>query len=97
MKYRDPRTIYTPKNQISDVKVLYDGKSGYNAGETGFSIARVTWNGNKTLAMRWNVSHVEYDDQDKVAGKAECKVTRSPEDIQLGLLYRRRYLTQIHQ
>lgn len=46
--YVDPETVLSPKNTVSNVKVLY------TTGVDGFSIAEVEWAGNPVLAIRWN-------------------------------------------
>ncbi|MEQ6122147.1 hypothetical protein [Reichenbachiella sp. MALMAid0571] len=74
MKYVDPKDVKSPKSQISGTpKIIYDGGNGDNAGDTGFSLARITWGGKETLAIRWNVSHAEWDNQSKVDEKTICK------------------------
>lgn len=71
MKYKDPRTVQSPAKKITNVDVIYDG-GGIHSGDTGFSIAIVTWGGQRTLAMRWNVSENEWYNQEKLNGVKEC-------------------------
>ncbi len=71
MIYKKPETVKSPKNKISQVDVIYDG-GGLKAGDTGFSIAIVTWGGQRKLAMRWNVSENEWYSPSKTSGMKEC-------------------------
>ena len=71
MRYKDPKLVKSPGSKISQVDVIYDG-GGLKAGDTGFSIAIVTWAGERKLAMRWNISENEWSDPDKTSGVKEC-------------------------
>lgn len=48
MDYIDPRTVLTPRGTITELAVIYDG------GEHGWSLARMKWEGDPIIAMRWN-------------------------------------------
>ena len=67
MNYVKPDAVLCPANMVSNVTVLFDG------GDKGFSIADVVWDGNHVLAMRYNSSHSEQQDSDKISGKKICK------------------------
>lgn len=58
MRYVDPRNVISPKDAVSNIRVIYDG------GDGGISVAFIDWNGKETLVMRWNVSFREWDDPD---------------------------------
>jgi len=48
MAYIHPSMVLSPKSAISDLSVIYDG------GEGKWSVAVMIWNGEPTLAIRWN-------------------------------------------
>jgi len=66
--YNLPATVLSPKKNVSNVRVLYDG--GPHHGE--FSIARIEWNGNDVLGIRWNVNENEASDPIKISGAKVC-------------------------
>ncbi|EKB61312.1 hypothetical protein [Bergeyella zoohelcum] len=66
IRYRDPATIYTPQDMISQVNVIYDGK------DKGISIAKINWDDNEVIGIRWNVALREWDEADKMSGVKEC-------------------------
>src|SRR5690242_21700326 len=49
MKYTNPETVISPKTVVSEVNVLLNMQ-----GEGGWSLAELTWNGNRRLGIRWN-------------------------------------------
>jgi len=49
MKYIKPAAVLSPRDFISNVRVLYDG------GEDYVSVALLEWEGEECLAIRWNV------------------------------------------
>lgn len=66
-RYKKPIDVRTPKSDIKNVKVLCDN------GPLSYSIAVITWwDGNESLAMRWNVSNKEQEDSRKKSGELEC-------------------------
>ncbi len=67
-KYHDPSTVLSPQNRVDEVTTIFDG--GINNG--AFSIAKVIWEGQATIAIRWNLTDGEWDDQDKIAGNKIC-------------------------
>lgn len=67
--YFNPLTVTSPQRQISNVEVLFDG--GVNE-DCPYSIARVTYGGEDKIAIRWNVSELEWDNPDKKSGKIRC-------------------------
>lgn len=54
MAYMNPSLVLSPKGRIRDLRVLHDG------GESSFSIARMTWDGNPgVIGVRWNGGETE--------------------------------------
>lgn len=66
MKYTPPNTVTSPQDYISNIRIVFDGGKG------SFSIARLDWEGEPRIAMRWNVARREWDDPDKKSGKKVC-------------------------
>ena len=64
--YTSPKDVLSPKDWISDLKVIYDG------GATGFSIATMKWKNEQVLGIRWNLSMREYSDPNKQNGVVPC-------------------------
>ncbi len=50
--YTDPRGVTTPRGRIRNLEVLYNG--GGQADDTGWSLARMLWDGEDALGIRWN-------------------------------------------
>jgi hypothetical protein len=48
MDYYKPETVRAPRGRISKVDVIYDG------GENKWSLARLIWDGEPQVAVRWN-------------------------------------------
>lgn len=48
MAYVEPATVIAPRASIRSVDVLY------NAGPGGWSVARLQWEGEERLGIRWN-------------------------------------------
>ena len=48
MAYIDPRTVLSPKNRVASVDILYDGGPGH------WSVARLEYDGEERVGMRWN-------------------------------------------
>jgi hypothetical protein len=48
MEYIKPETVLSPKGTIEDLEVIYVG------GEHSWSLARMKWDGESVVAMRWN-------------------------------------------
>jgi Cdc6-like AAA superfamily ATPase len=48
MSYIKPDLVISPKNSVSDLRVIYDG------GENSWSLAEMKWEGDKVMALRWN-------------------------------------------
>jgi hypothetical protein len=67
-RYHDPTTVLSPKDCVSDVTPIFDGAVNNGA----FSIAKVKWNGDPKIAVRWNVTEREWDDQNKINGSTVC-------------------------
>lgn len=66
-KIQDPKTVVSPRDCIQDVKVIYNG-----ADDPGYSIAIVTWQGIRKIAIRWNISQREWDNTNKQNGSQIC-------------------------
>lgn len=48
MDYVKPEEVTSPKDSVSNVEVLYEGKEGSCA------IARLIWDGEECIGIRWN-------------------------------------------
>jgi hypothetical protein len=66
MKYYNPRDVTSPSDYVEEVTPIYDG------GPNSFSIAKVLWEGEECLAMRWNIARREHEDPDKIAETKTC-------------------------
>jgi hypothetical protein len=66
MKYKKPNKIYSPKDIIKNVKVIFDG------GEKSFSLAKLNWNGREVTGIRWNIGLREWNDQNKIKEIKDC-------------------------
>lgn len=66
-KPKDPAKIFSPKDCISEVKVIFNGTHKDN-----YSLAIVKWKGINKIAIRWNINQREWNNQDKKNGLVEC-------------------------
>lgn len=66
MIYHNPNTVLSPKDFVDNVSVIFDG------GANSYSIAEVIWEGQKQLAIRWNIARREWDDQNKINNQTTC-------------------------
>lgn len=66
MIYHAPNTVISPQDGVRNIRVIFDG------GEESFSLARIEWYGDECLAMRWNVSHREWEVPEKVNEMRRC-------------------------
>ena len=48
MAYTNPALVTSPKGRLSNLKVLFDG------GEHEWSMAKMTWEGEDRVGVRWN-------------------------------------------
>ncbi len=48
--YQDPNTVYSPKEKINSVDVVFD----LGPVEGSWSVAQITWNGKPAIGIRWN-------------------------------------------
>jgi hypothetical protein len=64
-RYRDPKTIYSPKDAIKNVEVVFEDPDGV-------SIAKIKWYDEDVIGIRWNVALREWDDNEKMSGQKEC-------------------------
>ena len=65
MKYTDPRTILSPQDAIKEVEVLYEN-------EEDVSIAKIKWNDQYVIGIRWNIAMRESDDPKKINEEVRC-------------------------
>ena len=72
MIYVRPDKVLSPRDFIENVEVIFDGGSGENTNDPGFSLARITWEGNSALGIRWNVARREWDSPDKIDNSKTC-------------------------
>lgn len=51
--YLDPRLVTSPKGRLSNLQVIFDGKS--QSDDKGWSLAKMTWDGeDDVMGIRWN-------------------------------------------
>lgn len=48
MNYIEPELVRSPKKSVSDLNVIWSGSEGQ------YSVALLSWNGDKSVGMRWN-------------------------------------------
>ena len=48
MSYVKPDLVMSPKGRVSNLYVIYDG------GERQWSLARMNWDGEEAIGLRWN-------------------------------------------
>ncbi|WP_165732711.1 hypothetical protein [Polaribacter sp. 20A6] len=63
-----PSTVLSPKRNVKNVTVFYNG----GAVPGGYSVAKLKWNGNDVIGIRWNITENEIHDKDKISGKKVC-------------------------
>ncbi|REG88542.1 hypothetical protein [Flavobacterium aquicola] len=68
LRYNLPNTVISPKDNVSNIRVLIDTGNTHGS----FSVARIEWNGDDVLAVRWNINEKEATHPDKVSGKNIC-------------------------
>jgi hypothetical protein len=66
MNYRNPQEVTSPQDAVSNIRVILD------QGEDGVSIAILDWYGQPNIGIRWNISHREWDNEDKVNELIQC-------------------------
>jgi hypothetical protein len=64
--------VTSPRDCVSNIRVIYDGGDGSLPGSFPFSLARLDWDGTPSYAMRWNVAQREWDDPDKISLSKVC-------------------------
>jgi hypothetical protein len=73
MKYTLPDWVINPKGKIEIIDIIYDGNDGnHERTEVDVSLAKIKWEGEGHLAIRWNIATHEYEDKDKVSGTTRC-------------------------
>lgn len=65
MRYIDPSTILSPQDAIKEVEVLYEN-------EEDVSIAKIKWNDQFVIGIRWNIAMREWDDPKKINEEVPC-------------------------
>ena len=75
-----PDTVLSPKGSVSNLRVLF------NTGEGGWSLAKLRWNGDEALGMRWNGNADNPIGNPQSRGIATWFIV--PEDLHAGLLKR---------
>lgn len=48
MGYTPPDLVLSPKGRVEELSVIYDG------GEEGWSLAKMKWDGEPAVGIRWN-------------------------------------------
>ena len=66
MIYKNPQQVTSPQDAVSNIRVILD------QGENGVSVALLDWFGLPNIAIRYNVSHKEWDNEDKASETVEC-------------------------
>ena len=66
MRYRNPHQVTSPRDFLEVIEIIHDG------GDKGASIARINWEGNPAIGVRWNIARSEYEDESKKFGQREC-------------------------
>jgi hypothetical protein len=64
--------VTSPKDCVSNIRVIYDGKDGSLPGTHPFSLALLDWEGKTCFAIRWNVAQREWDDPQKNSNNRTC-------------------------
>jgi hypothetical protein len=62
--YKSPSEVLSPIDKIQSVNVIHE--------EESFSVAKINWDGEDVIGIRWNISHKEYEDTEKQNGSKEC-------------------------
>jgi hypothetical protein len=73
MKYTLPDRVINPEGKVEIIDIIYDGNDGnHERTEVDVSLAKIKWEGEPHLAIRWNIAINEYEDKDKVCGTTRC-------------------------
>ncbi len=72
MNYYHPLEVISPKDHVKVIDVIYDGKDGKGNEGNAFSLARLTWDGDDCIGVRWNISMNEFKDEKKKNGDVKC-------------------------
>lgn len=70
MRHTLPKNVISPQIHVSNINVIFDGGV---APPNCFSVAELDWDGEKRIAIRWNVSENEWHDVAKQNNKVLCK------------------------
>lgn len=68
LKSNPPSKVISPKKNVKNVTVLYDGGTGHGC----YSVAKLKWNKKDVIGVRWNVSENEVNNAEKISGKKVC-------------------------
>lgn len=68
LKSKSPNLVLSPKKNVKNVTVLYDGGTGHGR----YSVAKLKWNKKDVIGVRWNVSENEANHPDKLSGLKVC-------------------------
>ena len=66
IKYFDPMDVISPKDYLEVIEIIYSGN------EDSYSLAKVRWDEEEAIAIRWNVAKREHNDSEKMSGKKKC-------------------------
>lgn len=64
-RYNNPSNVLSPRNKIKNVQVLFDGGNKHGS----YSVAKLKWNNNDVIGVRWNISENEAYNEDKKSGR----------------------------
>ncbi len=67
MIYKAPNLVVSPRDSVSNVETILD------AGEESISIAKLNWDGEEVIGIRWKISKREWSTPNKVSEEIECK------------------------
>lgn len=66
MNYFEPNEVLSPKDYVTFVEEIH------HENEEDYSLAKITWEGDLKIAIRWNVAAREYNDPEKKTGGKKC-------------------------
>lgn len=66
MNYTPPQAVTSPQDYVKIIQVIHDG------GNDGYSVAKIEWDEEPCLAIRWNIAAREWDDPAKQSGQKVC-------------------------
>jgi len=66
MRFYEAIEVVSPKDFIHIIEVIDNGE------EDSYALAIIDWEGEKQLAIRWNVARREWDDPEKINERKTC-------------------------